>query len=140
MNIRRALFPVLGLFVITGALLGQDAVTVGTVTADDSTVDVPVYIRDVSGTPLGMDKPAGSKIQSFSIKVLYSPASAISSVTFSRAGITNSLSPTLELSPSGTGSISLLETFQENTNPIPFTLNAGAPGNLVAHLVFTLAP
>ena len=54
----------------------SDTVTVGTVSlaSAGSTVDVPVYIRDVSGTPLGMDQPTGSKIQSFSIKVDYAPA------------------------------------------------------------------
>ncbi|HYK02086.1 MAG TPA: hypothetical protein VE974_10030 [Thermoanaerobaculia bacterium] len=117
-----------------------DVVTVGTVTATGSTVDVPVYIRDLSGTPLGMDRPAGSKIQSFSIKVDYSPSSAVQSVAFSRAGITANLTPTSEFKPSGSGSVSLLATFQESTNAIPFTLNASAPGNLVAHLVFTLSP
>src|SRR5438128_7625201 len=30
--------------------------------------------------------------------------------------------------------------FQESTNPLPFTSNAAAPGNQVAHLVFTLSP
>ena len=52
----------------------QDAVTVGTVSASGNTVDVPVYIRDVSGTSLGRDQPAGSRIQAFTIKVLYAPA------------------------------------------------------------------
>lgn len=117
-----------------------DVVTVGTVTATGSTVDVPVYIRDLSGSPLGMDRPAGSKIQSFSIKVDYSPSSAVQSVAFSRAGITANLTPASEFKPSGSGSVSLLATFQESSNPIPFTLNASAPGNLVAHLVFTLSP
>jgi uncharacterized protein YjdB len=116
-----------------------DDVTVGTVSANGSTVDVPVYIRDVAGSPLGMDRPAGSKIQSFSIKVDYSPASAVSSVTFSRAGITANLSPTSEFAPASAGSTSLLATFKESTNPIPFTLNGSGNGNLVAHLVFTLS-
>jgi hypothetical protein len=116
-----------------------DVITVGTVTASGNTVDVPVSIRDVSGTPLGLDQPAGSRIQSFSIKVTYAPASAVSSVTFTRAGITASLTPTSEFSPSTAGSISLLDTFKESTNPIPFTLNAASPGNRVAHLVFTLS-
>lgn len=116
-----------------------DVVTVGTVTASGTTVDVPVSIRDVSGTPLGMDRPAGSRIQSFSIKVAYSPAAAVSSVTFTRAGITASLSPTSEFSPSSPGAISLLATFKESTNPIPFTLNAASPGNRVAHLLVTLS-
>src|SRR5947199_54827 len=120
----------------------SDTVTVGTVSlaSAGSTVDVPVFIRDTSGTPLGIDQPPGSRIQSYSLKVNYSPASAVSSVTFTRAGITTSLTPTFENSPSGPGTITLLDTFQESTNLIPFTLNAPAPGNQVAHLSFVLSP
>ncbi|HEY6212455.1 MAG TPA: hypothetical protein VIW45_09230 [Vicinamibacterales bacterium] len=117
-----------------------DVITVGTVTAPASIADVPVYIRDVSGTPLGIDQPPGSRIQSFSIRVTYSPAAPVQSVTFTRAGITAGLTPTFEISPSSPGSISLLVTFPEATNLVPFTSNAPAPGNLVGHLVFTLAP
>ena len=117
-----------------------DVVTVGSVTAVGATVDVPVYIRDTSGSPLGIDQPPGSRIQSYSIKVNYAPASSVQSVTFTRAGITTSLTPTFESSPTGAGTISLLDTFQEATNLIPFTSNAAAPGNQVAHLTFTLTP
>lgn len=124
---------------IAGIAAAQDVITVGNVTAAGPTVDVPVSIRDTSATPLGVDQPAGSRIQSFSIKVMYSPASAVQSVTFTRAGITANLSPAFETSPSSAGAISLLDTFDEGSNPIPFTLNASAPGNLVAHLVFTLS-
>jgi len=126
----------------SGALaqpLPQDVVTVGTVTSAGPTVDVPVFIRDTSGTPLGIDQPPGSRIQSYSLKVDYSPASAVSSITFTRAGITTSLTPTFESSPSSAGSISLLDTFQESTNLIPFTSNATLPGNQVAHLTVTLS-
>jgi hypothetical protein len=125
---------------LAGAAGAADAVTVGTATADGPTVDVPVYIRDVSGSPLGMDQPAASRIQAFSIRVNYSPAAAVSSVTFTRAGITSSLHPAFETSPSSAGSISLLASFQQSSNPIPFTLDAPSPGNQVAHLVFTLSP
>jgi hypothetical protein len=121
------------------AALAADVVTVGTVTAGGAVVDVPVYIRDTSGTPLGVDQPPGSKLQDYSIKVDYTPASAVTAVTFTRAGITTNLTPSFENSPSSTGSVSLIDTFQESTNPIPFTLNAAAPGNQVAHLKFTLA-
>jgi hypothetical protein len=41
--------------------------------------------------------------------------------------------------PASSGAISLLMTFDEGTNPIPFTLNAPPPGDQVAHLVFTLS-
>src|SRR5437660_967320 len=112
------------------AQLAQDIITVGTGTVPaGQTIDIPVFIRDTSGTPLGIDQPPGSRIQSYSIKVNYAPASAVSSVTFSRAGITTALTPTFESSPTGPGTISLLDSFQESTHQIPFTLNAAAPGN-----------
>jgi hypothetical protein len=117
-----------------------DVVTVGTVTATSSTVVVPVYIRDVSATPLGIDQPAGSRIQAYSIKVDYAPTSDVQSVVFQRAGITAALTPSFELSPSVPGSVTLVNTFAENTNLIPFTLDAAAPGNQIGELVVTLAP
>lgn len=137
---RNTLFAVafLSLFV-TITVVAQDAVTVQTVTASSNTVDVPVFIRDASGTPLGMDRPAGSKIQGISIRVLYAPASAVQSVTFTRAGITANLTAT-EFFPASSGAIALVMSFDEATNPVPFTLNAPAPGDQVAHLVFTLSP
>jgi hypothetical protein len=121
--------------------LPQDVVTVATVNGPQFTViDVPVYIRDVSLTPLGLDQPPGSRIQSYSIKVNYAPASAVQSITFTRAGITTSLTPAFENSPSSAGSISLIDSFQESTNSIPFTLDGAAPGNQVAALHVTLSP
>src|SRR5438067_2412139 len=91
-----------------------DVLTVGTSSgAPGSVVDVPVYIRDVSGTPLGLDQPPGSRIQAYSIKVNYSPAAAVQSISFTRAGITSSLTPLFESSPASAGSISLLDTFSE---------------------------
>jgi hypothetical protein len=138
---RNTLFAVALLSLLTTIpAAAQDAVTVGTVTANGNTVDVPVFIRDLAGTPLGQDRPAGSKIQSISIRVFYAPAAAVQSVTFTRAGITAGLTPISEFTPAASGAISLLMTFDEGTNPIPFTLNAPAPGDQVAHLVFTLSP
>jgi hypothetical protein len=124
-----------------GSLLAQaqDVITVGTV-AGAGTVNVPVYIRDASGTPLGIDQPAGSRIQSYSIKVDYSLPANVSAITFGRAGITAALTPTFESSPAAPGSISLLDTFNEVTNLIPFVSNAAAPGNQVANLQVTIPP
>jgi hypothetical protein len=127
------------LVIPVAATAQQDVITVGSATAASNTVDIPVSVRDVGGTPLGVDQAAGSKIQSFSIKVNYSPSSAISGATFTRAGITSSLSPTFESSPSGSGSISWLATFAEGSATVPFTLNKSAPGDQVAHIVFTLS-
>ncbi len=137
--VANSLFPILLVLFAAAPVIAQDVVTVGTVTANGNTVDVPVYIRDVSGTPIGRDQPAGSKIQAFTIAVNYAPAASVQSVTFSRAGITAGLTPTFETSPSSAGSISLLEQFDESSNPVLFNLNAPAPGDQVAHLVFTLS-
>lgn len=123
-----------------GSISTPDVVTVATVNGPQfSTVDVPVFIRDSSGTPLGLDQPAGFHIQAYAIKVNYSPASAVQSITFTRGGITTSLTPASESSPTSAGSISLIDSFSEATNPIPFTLNGALPGNQVATLHVTLA-
>src|SRR4051794_22177792 len=119
----------------------SDTVTVGTVslTSAGSTIDVPVYIRDASGTPLGIDQPFGSRIQSYSLAVNYAPTSAVQSVTFTRAGITAPLTPAFESSPSSPGTISLIDVFSESTNLIPFVSNAALPGNQVGVLHITIA-
>ena len=120
--------------------LPNDVVTVATV-AGNGVVDVPVSIRDTSGTPLGIDQPFGSRIQSYSIRVTYAPSAAVQSITFTRAGITVPLTPQFESSPAVPGSsISLLGNFDETTNLIPFTSNAALPGNQVAHLLVTVTP
>lgn len=121
-------------------VLTQDVVTIGTGVNSGMTVDVPVYIRDTSASPLGIDQPFGSRIQSYSLTVNYAPASAIQSVTFTRAGITQSLTPAFESSPASAGSITLIDTFDETTNLIPFTSNAALPGNQIAKLHFTFKP
>ncbi len=117
-----------------------DVLTVGTVAANGPVISVPVYVRDVSGTPLGIDQPFGSRIQAFSIKVDYPVSAFITSVTFTRAGITAGLTPTFQSSPSAAGTISLLMSFDETTNLVPFVSNAAAPGNQIGQLTFTFAP
>lgn len=120
--------------------LPADVITVGTVSTSGNTIDVPVFIRDVSGTPLGIDQAPGSRIQAYSIKVDYAPTPAVQSVTFTRAGITAGLTPVSEFTPVSPGSITLIDVFNEATDLIPFVSNAPAPGNQVAVLHFTLSP
>lgn len=132
-----SLFVALVLLFLSLPLAAQDVITVGSVVASGLAAEVPVYVKDAGGTPLGVDRPAGSKIQAFSIKVDYAPASAVQSVSFTRAGVTKNLNPTFETAPSNSGSISLVVSFDETTNPIPFTLNGTAQ---VARLLFTLSP
>jgi hypothetical protein len=146
--VKQGSFAVLAILALTlpaAMAVGQptpsDVVTVASTTGTrGQIVDVPVYIRDTSGSTLGIDQPAGSRIQSYSLRVTYSPASSVQSITFSRAGITAPLTPTFENSPSSPGAIALLDNFDEATNLIPFTSNAALPGNQVAHLLVTLSP
>jgi hypothetical protein len=138
-RIARVVAAIAAAFVPLVAAAATDVVTVGSATASGNTVDIPVYVRDVGATPLGVDQAAGSKIQSFSIKVTYSPASAVSSATFTRAGITAGLTPTFESAPPTSNSISWIATFAEGSATVPFTLNKSAPGDQVAHIVFTLS-
>ncbi|MBV8520021.1 MAG: IPTL-CTERM sorting domain-containing protein [Acidobacteria bacterium] len=118
----------------------QDVVTVGTVSGTGPTVSVPVYIRDTSGTPLGIDQPSGSRIQAFSIKVDFPTSPNITNVTFTRAGITAPLTPLFESNPTSPGSTTLIASFFEPTNLIPFTSNAALPGNQIGQVNFTFAP
>ncbi|HEX8151470.1 MAG TPA: hypothetical protein VF698_00030, partial [Thermoanaerobaculia bacterium] len=111
-SFRRALVAAaFGSLLLSGAAMAQtaDVITVGSVSGN-GTVTVPVSIRDVSGTTLGIDQPAGSRIQSYSIRVTYS-SPAVQSISFSRAGITTPLTPTFESSPAVPGAVSLLGTF-----------------------------
>jgi hypothetical protein len=138
------LATVAGVF-FAGAAAAQvtptDVITVGTTTGGaGATVNVPVYIRDTALTPLGIDQPSGSRIQSYSLQVTYAPSAAVQSITFTRGGITTTLTPAFESSPSAGSSIALLDNFDETTNLIPFTSNAALPGNQVATLHVTLAP
>jgi hypothetical protein len=135
-----ALAAACGLWWAAPASAQQDVVTIGTVSANGPVIVVPVYVRDVSGTPLGIDQPFGSRIQAFSLKVNYAASPFIQSVTFTRAGITAPLTPTFQSSPSSAGTVSLIMTFDETTNLVPFVSNAAAPGNQVGQLTFTFVP
>jgi hypothetical protein len=118
----------------------QDTLTIGsaTVTRGPGVVAVPIHLRDAAGTPLGVDQPAGSRIQAFSVRISWSPASAVKSVSFGRAGILKGLTPMFETTVPGTGTISWLAVFPEASAPVPFTLNAPLPGDRIATLLVTL--
>ena len=142
MNLSRRVLCTLLLFAVSLALpaVAQDTITIDTKSAAaGTTVDVPIYVRDVSGTPLGVDQPPGSRIQALSIKVNYAPATAVQSISIARAGITAPLTPLAEFTPSAPGTVSLITSFEESTDLIPFVSNASAPGNEVAHLLITVS-
>ncbi|PYQ29472.1 MAG: hypothetical protein DMF56_10925 [Acidobacteria bacterium] len=136
----RTVAPLLWILFAVFTASAQDVITVGTGSAPAGGVaSVPVYVLDRSGTPLGSDAGTGNRIQGISFKVMY-PTSLVSSVTFKRGGVIASLTPVFESQPQGSGFTAYIVSFQESTNPIPFTLNAPAPGDLIGTLSVTLQP
>ncbi|GEM_PF-5872538 len=131
-------------------LVAQDTLTVGGTPcisgSAGSVVNVPIYIRDKSGTPLGVDQSSGNKLQAFSFRVTPTPASAVATdgngkliVTTTAAGITQSLTPSFGGSTRTATTFSYVASYDELTNPIPFTSNAALPGQKVANAAITLA-
>ncbi len=120
---------------------GMDRVTLGNGLSalPGETLDIPVYVRDSSLTPLGLDRPAGERIQGIVFKVHF-PMSSITAASAVRDGVLLGLTALYELAPATSSSISYLASFAEATDPIPFTLDAAAPGDVVARLSLTLAP
>jgi hypothetical protein len=121
---------------------GHDEVTVagGTSGLPDTVIEVPIYVRDLSHSPLGRDRPTGERIQGFAIKVAWEPAGAVVFSDFARAGITAALNPSYATVVRSGNTASYVLHFDEGTDPVPFTLDAAAPGDRVATLLLTLAP
>lgn len=119
----------------------QDEMTLG-ISAPQlpgTVVAVPVRVRDLSLRPLGLDRPAGQRIQAMAFKVGFSPASSVASASAARSGILASLTPLLDDDVATAGSIAYFGAFDEASNPIPFTLDAPPPGDEVVTLALTLA-
>ena len=120
---------------------GFDRLTLGTGRSGlpGETIDIPVYVRDASLTPLGLDRPAGERIQGLVFKVLF-PMNAMAAASAVRDGVLLGLDALYELAPVTAGSIAYLASFAEATDPIPFSLDGAGPGDVVARLSLTLAP
>ncbi|MCL4806508.1 MAG: hypothetical protein KJ062_01730 [Thermoanaerobaculia bacterium] len=100
---------------------------------------VPITLGDLAGTPLGVDRPAGERIQAFAVTVRFEPAAAVASATLSRAGLLASRTPAFETTASGAGTITWVGSFDEAEGAIPFTQPPGT-GDTVLSLAVTLAP
>jgi hypothetical protein len=120
------------------AVAATDSVTIGTVTATGTVVVVPVYVRDVSGTPLGSDQGVNRLVQDWQIQVDYAPASAITSVVFQPSGINASIPAANVNTVYGPGTAK--QTLFNFQSALALTLDAHAPGDKVGELVFTLSP
>jgi hypothetical protein len=116
----------------------QDVLTLGGGSASSGgTVLIPVSILDHTGTPLGSDAGTGNRIQGIAFKILF-PTELVQSISFARSGVTSSLTPLFEATPSGDGFLSYIASFAETTNAIPFTPNGSGAGDEIGTLTVTL--
>lgn len=158
---RRISLRTLGLVVLCGMLVGvlpafaQDTLTIGTVTSTSGTgnVLVPVYIRDASGTPLGLDQPVEHRINGLAMLVTYGPLACVTNTTV-QSNAANGLFGTFKdnatcgsifeykVKVAGTSQTYVFNAPEHSgTDPcgaIPFTLDAAAPGDHVVDFQFTL--
>lgn len=111
---------------VTLSVSAQDVLTIGSGSAaSGGTVSIPISIRDVTGTALGTDAGTGNRIQGIAFKVMF-PASQVSAISFTRAGVIASLTPLYETTLQGSGWLSYVASFSELTNAIPFPPNTNA--------------
>jgi hypothetical protein len=101
---------------------------------------VPVSVRDLSGTTLDEGDGPNLEIQGFSFQVFFSPAAAITASDFVQTGVTAGKNATFPVITPGADNIFVILNFDEESDPLAFTLNAAAPGNAVGELRVTIAP
>jgi hypothetical protein len=113
-----------------------DILALGSVEAPTgSMVDVPVYLRDLPGTPLGGD---GAAIQGFAFRVDF-PAKAVASASFVQAGVTAGRTPVFPIVQSESGHLVVLLKFLRASDPLALRADAPAPGDLAGYLRLGLA-
>ena len=102
-----------------------------------ATVRVAVRVRDVAGTPLGAELPAGARVQGLAFRVRFLPADAVTHAVVRRTGAAAPLPAMLEVASRPASGIAYLAAFDERTATLPLTPGAGAQA--VAELELTLA-
>lgn len=105
-----------------------------------STTRIPLYLRDVSTTPLGVDKGSGKRIQAFALRVTFSPAGAVTAASFARAGVLTGITPLYEHTVTTPNALAWIGSFSESSMPVPFLSDTQIPGNRIGVLTLTLAP
>ena len=103
------------------------------------TRDVPVTIRDLSGTLLDEGDGTNFEIQGFAFRLDFAPPEHVTAVTFVQAGVTAGHTPVFPVITPAANHIIVLMSFDEGTDPLVFTLDAPPPGNLIGALRFTLS-
>jgi hypothetical protein len=128
------------------AAQATDVLTIGTVSVSSGTgqVEVPIYIQDNTGTPIGRDQGARMRISGFAMQVVYGPKTCIDTPTTASqridlaGGILASQSADVDSRVKvANTSQSWIYSSAETNGVIPFTA-APAPGDRIGAMVFNL--
>lgn len=128
-------------FTLAPAARAQDTLSVPALEALPGTIRaVPVSVRDISGTTLDEGDGENLEVQGFSFRLFFSPAAAVTSVGFVQKGVTAGKTPIFPVITPGADNIFVILSFDAETDPLAYTLNAPPPGNVVGELRFTISP
>jgi len=115
----------------------QDALLIGAATgARGAVVEVPIYVKDAEGTPLGEEYVFGQNIQGFAFQIQYEPAEAVASIRAVRSGLTQELSAPYETRRATGNTVSYLMASSEGAQRISGLTGAGGE---VARLIVQIA-
>ncbi len=126
------------LLLVAPVALAQDTLRFGP-PSGSGPFTVPILLADATGTPLGVDRPAGERIQAFAVTVRFTPAAAIASTSLGRAGLLAGRTPLFETTAEGDGTITWVGSFDESAGAIPFPQPPGG-GDAILTLSVTLEP
>jgi hypothetical protein len=124
-------------FFATG-VFAADAISLGRAEARPGTsVEVPVTLKDNSGTRLGSD---AAPIQAIAFRVIAEPKEAVVSITFRRTGAVQRLTPQFEHSVKTDNSVSYLVAFSSAKAKLNLRANPDDAGDEIGRVVIELAP
>ena len=124
-------FSATGVFAADSISLGRAEARPGT------TVEIPVTLKDSSGTRLGSD---GAPIQAIAFSVIAEPKEAVASITFRRSGALQRLTPQFEHSLKADNSVSYLAAFSSAKAKMKLRTNPDDAGDEVGRVIVELAP
>lgn len=119
-------------------LFGADVLTLGRIEARAGSVaEVPILLRDVSGTALGSD---AAPIQALALRVVAEPKEAVQSLSLKRAGVTARLQPQFEHSQKAENGAIYLVSFNARKARLVLRLDPDDGGDEIGRIVVSLSP
>lgn len=119
-------------------LFGADILTLGRIEAKaGSVVEVPLLLKDVSGTALGSD---ATPIQALALRVVAEPKEAVQSLSLKRTGVTARLQPQFEHSQKDEDAAIYLVSFNARKARLVLRLDPEDSGDEIGRIVVTLSP